>query len=80
MCPVEAEFILGNYLMCFLPTALTVHTNKDNESDLDTGMIPGINSSLPKSWNNLAKKDITQHIWHARRGELESIYFATYKG
>lgn len=40
-------------------------------------MIPGINSHLPKSWNNLAKKGITLHIWHARRGELELIYFIT---
>lgn len=43
-------------------------------------MIPEINSHLPKGWNNLAVKGITQPIWHARRGELESIYFITYKG
>lgn len=82
---MEAEFILGNYLM--LPTNCSshqwwaaVHPNKDKESDLDTVVIPGINSHLPKGWTNLVKKGSTQHIWHARRGELEPTYSITYGG
>ena len=69
-----------SYQLLLSPMMAAVHPNKDNESELDAGAIPGINSHLPKGRNNLAKKDITQHRWHSRRGEQEPIYFVTYGG
>lgn len=69
-----------SYQLLLSPMMAAVHPDKDNESELDTGVIPGINSHLLKGRNNLAKKGIAQHIWHTRRGELEPIHFVTYGG